>query len=141
MAIVLSQLAEPNLFVNPQIVQTRTPDRKELIVLSGVAIVGYRGTSQQWTRDKLQLMLNLPLAPNKLLVVEQHAAFLTLNAASDENGPDNGGYAVDSSYLLRTEDGVKLATIEGDIAARDGAWLLRVGYHAILVGHLVDSPG
>ena len=138
MTLVLSQAGEPNRFVNPQIVQTKTPDGKELIVLSGVAVVGYRGTSQQWTREKLQLMLNLPLAPDKLLVVEQHAAFLTLNAASDENGPNNGGYAVDSSYLLRTDDGVNVATIEGDIASRDGAWLLRVGYHATLVGHLID---
>jgi hypothetical protein len=122
------------------------------IVLSGVALIDFQGTSEpEWHREQFALdlgvdfgsALNLAPWPHPrgerwtLFQTEQWAVFATVNARFNANTAYNDGSAVDRFWLDRSRGPVVLVA---DVAVRDtDAWIYRIGYRVDLYGSMV--PG
>ena len=134
-----------------------------LIVLSGVALVHFRGpnrrdtseaTQLEWHRDQLELVIDLDavLPPARWLLVRQWVPLITLNAFTVQVPPDaglaGGGWwhypavAVDSFWVdLPPTHTIAQLRLRGDIAVRyEASQLFRVGYHLTLLGIFVEPP-
>jgi hypothetical protein len=144
MPIYISQTSEPNRFVNPQLVHTKTGDGKELVVLSGIVHLNLKGlTSSQWLRDKVSLSVNLGpvLLADKGFRHEQAACLVTINSMFNKGASTNAGYAVDTCSVKSAAGFSTGISIDCDVAVRDSdAWLYRIGYHVTLVGTFGDLP-
>ncbi len=142
---VISQTRYPALFVNPQIVRTKTGDGKDLIVLSGVVKIERSGKSVRsgdWAKGTFRIGVNLGLPPEEAMQLEQHASLITLSSVRNDYESIHAGWAVDESYVLTVPgDTYEEVFVQGAFAVRDkDGWLLRVGYHVTLVGQVVSNP-
>ncbi|MCK6625802.1 MAG: hypothetical protein L6R45_11580 [Anaerolineae bacterium] len=137
-------------FVSPHHLQFRTPDNKEVIMLSGVVVVDFKGQSgESWRRESVFLEIGLRdvRPPDKLLRLYEWCVFVGPNAMYNANISNNSGYAVDAFSLVRSVNGepqligdeISSVMIQADLAARDSdAFLFRVGYQVTLKGEFVD---
>jgi hypothetical protein len=118
-------------------------ENQELIGISGVAIIDFKGVSSNWKKEKLNLLIRNPvwIPANKQFQVDQWTPFITLNAIYNRGHAVNAGWAVDD---FGGPGRVKVLPrghipIWADIAIRDvDGMLFRIGYHLTLVGRLVD---
>lgn len=143
--IAISQITESDRFVSQHWVRTHTADDKELITLTGIVLVDIKGTGQEWYRDELILTIRFPdlLPPDKWILIEHWAPFITINAIYNRRHAVNAGWAVDEFWgpgRVEVGNGGSI-TMHARIAVRDvDGWLFRVGYNLTLSGILIDPP-
>jgi hypothetical protein len=130
-------------FVFPHSVHVPVANNKHLVVLTGTAIIDFKGhTSDDWRRDRLVLNLKFPsiLPQGKAFKIEQWAPFVTINAIYNQDEADNAGWAVDCFGLHAPTQKEDMKTtlavaIWADIAVRDSdGYLFRVAYNLTLSG-------
>ena len=134
-------------------------DQKWLIILSGVAIIDFKGiNSDDWRWETFRLIIpdlkdaiqasgkKAPKGSALYFQVEQWAPYATLNAIFDKDHSVNAGFAVDNYrpvfQVLSDSKGVKFHNIfsclEVDAAVRDSdAWIFRIGYNVTLMGKIL----
>jgi len=141
MFVPIERVTEPP---NPPVVPFRG-----LIILSGVALINFRGNSSNWVRDRVTLginddlaraIANAPYQPRPgfffAFVIEQWAPFATVNARFNANVANNDGTAADA-FSLDPSFG---ATLHVDVAVRDtDAEIFRLGYQVSLYGRLLEE--
>ena len=143
-------------------------DQKWLLVLSGVAIINFKGNSTaQWRHETFRIFPDIvsPLkhAVNKHSIpqppgawvpafqLDQWAPFAALGSVFNQNQSVNSGFAVDVWRPHRFATATDIATgqvhnqlfngIEVDVAARDtDAILFRVNYNFTLLGKIAFLP-
>jgi hypothetical protein len=134
----IEQISKPGSFINASVLHTRTPDNKELIVLSGVVLTNLKGEAE-WRRDTLIIGPKVPIPAGKMLVIEQGAPFVTINAIWNKDQSVNSGFAVDA-FRITSNKAYGYVSIEISFAVRDvDAWLYRVGYSVTLLGRYETS--
>lgn len=162
MAVVLNPGQNPELFAGrhnmfvpiERVTQPPNPPTtpyRGFVVLSGVAIINFKGNSvSQWRRERFQLWLNddlraaigkapwaAPPGTSWWFHVEQWAPFATVNARHNLQVANNDGSAADSFGL----DAARGAVLNVDVAVRDtDAVILRLGYELNLYGRLEAVP-
>jgi len=146
MAIHFNQLRRSDewRFRSSHWVHTEAVGNKHLVTLTGIVVIDFKGTGDDWLRDRLYLTLRFPsgfLPPGKWFQVEHWAPFVTINAIANEQQAVNAGWAVDEfgdpgHVIIRD-----VVTIWADIAIRDIDGLLyRVGYSLTVSGTFTDPP-
>jgi hypothetical protein len=134
--------------------------QKWLLVLSGVAIVDFKGTGADWQRDTLLIRPDIDAPMNHAInrfgihrpgfakfQAEQWSPFAAVSSILDLGQAVNAGFAVD---VWRPEfevgaEAVSLAPltqlftgIQADVAVRDSdAFLQRVSYNMTVLGRIV----
>lgn len=145
MTIRLNQLdfAQASAFRSSHWVHTEAVGNKHLVTLTGIVIVGFNGTGNDWRRDRLELTLEFPniIPPGKYFRVEHWAPFVTINVIANERQAVNAGWAVDEF------GGPGHVTIRGsinmwaDLAVREADGnLTRIGYSLTVSGVFVELP-
>jgi hypothetical protein len=137
----------PDRFVSRHWLHTRTGDGRELIVLSGNALVNVRGTSSDaWLRGEMRLGVEIGpgiLPSGKWFRADQWVVVVDPSAMWDRDQSVNAGFAVDAFRLIspNAQNGKPAVEISADVAVRDSdAFLYRISYHVTLVGRFVDAP-
>ena len=171
MPVVLSQSLNPDSFTARNFMfvpiervtdpPTTRPGRppsgpfRGLIILSGVAIIGFAGEGREWRRDLVELDLNedlgnairlAPYTPQPGFIfgfaIEQFVPFATVNSrftavATDAQYREDDGTAADAFAL----DVPRGAVLNVDVAVTmANSRLERLGYHVSLFGTLVEQP-
>lgn len=138
--------SDRNHFKSVHHVHTRTGDGKELIVLTGITVIDFKGEGEtSWRREILDLGIDIRhiLPAGKVLRLDFWAPFVTINAIFNRGVSHYSGHAVDTFQIVnpREEQNGQI-TLRSNIAVRDtDAWLHRVAYNITLVGQFVNPPG
>jgi len=109
MTLRISGLKNPEKFVTPHHVHTKTGDGKELIILTGVVIIDLKGESgEQWRWETVDFGIPFRhIHPvGKALAPENWAVFVTINAIYNAGSSYNSGHAVDAFELLGARAGL-----------------------------------
>jgi len=142
MTITVSEFSNPELFRSKHWIHTKTGDNRELINLSGIALVHWKGTGQNWERDTLSLGFNLPniIPDKKLLRIEQWTPLITLNAIYNKNHAVNAGWAVDEFWGPGAVETPGYINLWANVAIRDiDGYLYRVAYSLSIIGRFVED--
>ena len=142
MTITVSEFTHPDRFRSKHWLHTKTGDDKELVILSGIALLHWKGTGQNWERDTLQLNFSLPnIIPNKkLLQIEHWTPLVTINAIYNKNHAVNAGWAVDEFWGTGSIKSSGSLSLWANIAIRDiDGYLYRVAYNLSFVGRFVED--
>ncbi|MGX9726200.1 MAG: hypothetical protein ACTFAK_02420 [Candidatus Electronema sp. VV] len=138
MPIYISQFSNPEMFVNPEVIHTKSGDQRDIIVLSGIVHLNLKGNStENWLRDRFSLAIDIRsvLPENIGFRIEQQTSIVTVNSIFNAGHSVNAGYAVDSCGVDRTGRFNHLVSIQGAVAIRDvDAFLYRIGYYSTLLG-------
>lgn len=147
MAILAELNAEvnPDRFVSRHYLHTHTADGLELVMFSGNALIGVKGTSSdQWLRG--QIRLDFPIGPD---ILPRGGNFRSVNwivmmwpnSVYNQGESIDSGFAIDDFWLTApspTSGPIDEVEIWADVAVRDSdAYLYRVGYHVTLLGEFV----
>jgi len=138
----LSEFENPDNFKSKHWMHYRTGDDRELIALSGIAIVNFEGLSDEtWLSDTLNLGVNIPSAlipADKQFQVQTWTTFMTLNSIYDKDQSVNAGFAVDEFWGPGAITTKGYITLHAKLAVRDSdAILYRVGYEVTMVGNFI----
>jgi hypothetical protein len=109
-----------------------TGDGKDMVIMSGVAVVHYNGPDgdfRQWVRDELNIRNIGPIWNEKQSTI----AFMTVNILTSQDTPD--GMGVDGILPAVFDSNTKQITLKANIAAFWESQLTRVGFYAIAVGN------
>jgi hypothetical protein len=109
-----------------------------MVILSGIVLVGWTGSTSGFRRDTFELVLDIagptgqfgpPPSPFEWSWdVDQWTPFATINAIAATGSANNAGFAVDSVGFRDP------ATLVFDVAVRSStAELFRVGYQLTLI--------
>ena len=138
MPIYISQFSNPEMFVNPEVIHTKSGDQRDIIVLSGIVHLDLKGNStKNWLRDRFSLAIDIRsvLPENIGFRIEQQTSIVTVNSIFNAGHSVNAGYAVDSCGVDRTGQFNHFVSIQGAVAIRDvDAFLYRIGYYSTLLG-------
>jgi hypothetical protein len=106
--------------------------------LSGVVVTNRKGESER-RRDTLTIGPKVPILVGKMLVIEQGAPFVTINAIWNKDQSVNSGFAVDA-FRITSNKAYDYIPIEISFAVKDAnAWLYRIGYSVTIVGRYDNS--
>ena len=125
-------------FDNPEVMQVPQAGGQTLFFCSGVALVSYNGTSNNFRRD--DLVFTVPSEqegignPPPLPVPNFADSVVTVVPATIENGdPDDPvGWGIDSADSVF--DGTGIQVTARIVVRGEGATVLRVAYHAVILG-------
>lgn len=135
---IYNQINNPGMFVNPEVIHTKSGDQKDIIVLSGIVNLNLQGNSaEKWLRGGFGLVIDIrSMLPEKIgFKIEQQTSLVTVNSIFNAGHSVNAGYAVDSCGVKRTGRFDLYVIIEGTDAIRDvDAFLYRIGYYSTVLG-------
>jgi len=122
---------------NTHQLNTKTPDGKDLVFLTGTAIADFVGTSGDWRRDSLAIHVSPPIWQAN--GIEDCAPVVALAALWNGSYAVNAGWAVDwtdwTTYAWPGEGPHLLITSGLAVSDTDG-YLIRVSYQATVLGRL-----
>jgi len=110
-------------FDNPEVMQVPQAGGQNLFFCSGVAVVNFAGTSNDFQRDELVF-----------LVPSEAAGVVTVVPATVQNTDpaDTVGWGIDNADSIVVGNNIQ---VTAGIAVRgNGASVLRVAYHAVILG-------
>jgi hypothetical protein len=141
----LNQFTHPEKFTSVHFLHHRTPDGKELLNLTGIALVEFSDNeATTWKKETYELILDLKMLPNgKIFRLTDGWTVLVVPVNIENlNVSNNNGIAV-NQFRLANENpglGIRAARIQCDLAVRDSdAWLHRVAYQVTLVGYFANA--
>ena len=125
-------------FVNPEVMRVPLVDRLILFFCSGVALVNYTGTGDDWRRD--DLVFTVPSEqpgvgnPPPLAIPNFADSVVTVVPATIQNDDpdDRVGWGIDNADSVL--DGNNIQVTARIVVKGDGATVLRVAYHAVILG-------
>jgi hypothetical protein len=126
-------------FDNPEVMQVQQASGQTLFFCSGVALVNYTGTGDDWRRD--DLVFTVPSEqpgignPPPLPIPNFADSVVTVVPATIQNDdPDDpAGWGIDNANSVI--DGNSNIQVTARIVAKgEGATVLRVAYHAVILG-------
>jgi hypothetical protein len=126
-------------FDNPEVMQVPQAGGQILFFCSGVALVNYTGTGDDWQRD--DLVFTVPSEqpgvgnPPPLPIPNFADSVVTVVPATIQNGdPDDPvGWGVDNADSVIDGNGNIQVTAK-IVAKGEGATVLRAAYHAVILG-------
>jgi len=125
----------PDRYESPQTVLTRTPDGKDMAILTGYAVFneGFKGRSTtEWRRDEVFVVPPAPRAP-AWATLDEVAAVVVPSAIYNRGRAVDAGWAIDSCRPALREDG--LLSLICQIAVRDtDGYIFRLAYQATVIG-------
>ena len=125
-------------FDNPEVMRVPQVDRLNLFFCSGVALVNYTGTGDDWRRD--DLVFTVPSQqpgvgnPPPLSIPNFADSVVTVVPATIQNDDpdDRVGWGIDNADSVL--DGNNIQVTARIVVKGDGATALRVAYHAVILG-------
>ena len=125
-------------FDNPEVMQVPQGGGQTLFFCSGVALVNYTGTGDDWRRD--DLVFTVPSEqpgignPPPLPIPNFADSVVTVVPATIQNDdPDDPvGWGIDNADSVL--DGNNIQVTARIVAKGEGATVLRVAYHAVILG-------
>src|SRR4051812_261612 len=121
---------------NTHQVTTKTPDGKDLVFLSGTAIVDFPGATSDFVREELAIHLAPPHGPI-WFKIEQCAPVVALAAVYNDGTAVDAGWAVDwtewTTYSYPGQ-GPHLLLASGIAVSDADGLLIRVSYQASVLG-------
>lgn len=132
-------------FINPHWVRVQVANDRWLVILTGVVIVDFQGTTTaDWRRDRLDIGLNFPysfLPARKYFQIEHWAPFATINAVYNRREAIDAGWAIDAFGGPGARTIRETVRFWADMAVRDADGIVhRVGYTLTVSGRIVDEP-
>lgn len=121
-------------FDNPEVMQVPQGGGQTLFFCSGVALVNYTGTGDDWRRE--DLVFTVPSANPPPLPIPNFAdSVVTVVPATIQNDdPDDPvGWGVDNADSVLDANG-NIQVTARIVAKGEGATVLRVAYHAVILG-------
>jgi hypothetical protein len=125
-------------FDNPEVMRVPQVDRLNLFFCSGVALVNYTATGDDWRRD--DLVFTVPSEqpgvgnPPALAIPNFADSLVTVVPATIQNDDpdDRVGWGIDNADSVL--DGNNIQVTARIVVKGDGATVLRVAYHAVILG-------
>ena len=125
-------------FDNPEVMRVPQVDRLNLFFCSGVALVNYTGTGDDWRRD--DLVFTVPSEqpgvgnPPPLAIPNFADSVVTVVPATIQNDDpdDRVGWGIDNADSVL--DGNNIRVTARIVVKGEGATVLRVAYHAVILG-------
>ena len=125
-------------FDNPEVMQVPQGGGHTLFFCSGVAVVNYTGTGDDWRRD--DLVFTVPSEqpgignPPPLPISSFADSVVTVVPATIQNDDpdDRVGWGIDTADSVL--DGNNIQVTARIVAKGEGATVLRVAYHAVILG-------
>jgi hypothetical protein len=117
--------------VNSHELRTHTPDNKDLVFLTGMAVInpGFTGTGQTWHADQLTITIG-PVWQH----IDNVAPVAALASISNDQTAVDAGWATDYCTWNNVNGKIELAV---GLAVRDiDGHVLRVAYQATAIGKL-----
>ncbi len=146
MAIYISQIdpAQAGRFKSSHWVHTQVANNKHLVTLTGIVLTDFKGTGQNWRRDRIEFALRFPtsfIPTGRWFQVEHWAPFVTINAISNQHHAVNAGWAVDQFGGPGSVKIFNSVGIWADMAIRDiDGHLWRIGYTLTVSGVFTEPP-
>jgi hypothetical protein len=146
---VIDQHAEADSFVGPHFTYSKTGDGFDFIVLSGVVILGFKGTGTDWRKSKFNVILSLE-GPIRASGRTYHTTGIRLRHWAPHVAPNsiagrtgaNLGFAVDGFRLVEVDGVISRVNLEVSVAVRlPAAFLHRISYHVTLIGKFTEQGG
>jgi hypothetical protein len=125
-------------FDNPEVMQVPQAGGQTLFFCSGVALVNYNGNSDDWRRDDLVFVVpneqpgvgNPPPLPIPNFV---DSVVTVVPATIQNNDPDDPlGWGIDTADSVLNGNNIQVTA--RIVVKGDGASVLRVAYHAVILG-------
>ena len=125
-------------FDNPEVMEVPQAGDQTLFFCSGVALVNYTGTGENWRKD--DLVFTVPSEqpgignPPPLPIPNFADSVVTVVPATIQNSdPDDPvGWGIDSADSVF--DGTGIQVTARIVVKGDGATVFRVAYHAVILG-------
>jgi hypothetical protein len=119
----------PDFYASPQELYTKTGDGRNLVVLSGYAVLNFKGSGGSWRRVTGEMVRG-----PKWKRLDDVVPIISLAAIANQGHAIEAGWAVDwcNWYNLNSQIYLKFGLAIRDV---DG-WLCRVAYHITAVGIL-----
>ena len=125
-------------FDNPEVMQVPQPGGQTLFFCSGVAIVFFTGTGNDWQRDDLVFLVPSEQPglgnPPPLAIPNFADSVVTVVPATIQND-DSGsleGWGIDNADSVPSGNNIEVTA--RIVAKGDLATVLRVAYHAVILG-------
>jgi hypothetical protein len=125
-------------FDNPEVMQVPQAGGQNLYFCSGVALVNYTGTGDEWQRD--DLVFTIPAEqggvgnPPELPIPNFADSVVTVVPATIQStDPDDPvGWGIDTADSVFDGNGIQVTA--RIVAKGEGATIFRVAYHAVILG-------
>jgi hypothetical protein len=129
-------IVTPSSYTSQHFVKYPTANGLLAYTMTGVALLAFKGTGQDFNRKTLELTVPIPDLPaGQGLQLVHWAPFVTLASISNDGPAANAAWAVDTFSLPNAGQVLTSQTIECQLAVRDiDGYLLRVAYTLHLVG-------
>ncbi len=113
----------------------------EVISMTGVALVSFKGQDTGFTKTRLEMRLTLPdIDTGYGFQLDHWTVFCTLQTITNDGEGDWVGWGVDNFWLTKPAAPSRTATINCSLVVRDiDGHILRVGYNVLLQGRVVQS--
>lgn len=113
----------------------------EVLGLTGVALVSFKGNDTSFTTTELRMDIALPDIPSGHgFRLDHWTVFCSLQTITNDGEGDWVGWGVDNFWLTGSPAPLRTATINCTLVARDvDGYILRVGYNVLLQGKVVPS--
>jgi hypothetical protein len=126
-------------FDNPEVMQVPQAGGQSLFFCSGVALVSYQGSGDDWHRDDLVFTVPSEQAgtgnPPPLPIPSFADSVVTVVPATIQNDdPDDPvGWGIDTADSVLDANG-NIQVTARIVAKGEGATVLRAAYHAVILG-------
>lgn len=113
----------------------------EIISMTGVALISFKGQDTSFTKTRLEMRLTLPDIPVGYgFKLDHWTVFCSLQTIVNDGEGDWVGWGVDNFWLDTPVAPSRTALINCTLVVRDvDGYILRVGYNVLLQGRVVQS--
>jgi hypothetical protein len=125
-------------FDNPEVMEVPLPGGQTLFFCSGVAIVFFTGTGDDWNRDDLVFLVPSEQEglsnPAPLAISNFADSVVTVVPATIQNDSGEGreGWGIDNADSVLSGNNIEVTA--RIVVKGDQATVLRVAYHAVILG-------
>jgi hypothetical protein len=131
----------PNGYDAQHFIRFPVADDTEVISMTGVALVSFKGVDTSFTTTRLEMTVGLPDIPDGHgFRLDHWTVFASLQTITNDGEGDWVGWGVDNFWLTTSPAPIRNAIINCSLVVRDvDGYILRVGYNVLLQGKVIPT--